>query len=72
MIEKIVDNKKNTSGRHWYAVSGLPLVRVRWYGYEADDETEEPTRQLQLGKILSYCRNKHLPITENIDQADDG
>ena len=72
MIDKIVDQKINRNKRNRYAKVGEPLYRVRWYGFQEDDDTWEPTKHLPRSKIVSYYKAKKQPIPTNIDQADDG
>lgn len=59
MIDNIVDHKKNTGLRHLYIKAAEPLYCVRWFGYEAENDTSVPTRHLPRGKIQSYFQKKN-------------
>ena len=72
VIHKIIDHKINRSRRHRYAKAGEPLYRVRWYGFNEEYDTWEPTKHLPRSKIVSYHNAKKQPLPTNIDQADDG
>lgn len=45
------------------------LFRVRWYGYEPNQDTWEPIGNLPRSHVLSYCKRAHLAIPDNIDDA---
>ena len=72
VIDKIVNHKINRSRRHRYAKAGEPLYLVRWYGFEEEDDTWEPTKHLPRSKIVSYYRAKKTEILESVEQANDG
>ena len=72
VIDEIVDTRVNKSRRNRYAKPGETLYRVRWYGYEPDDDTWEPTKHLPRSKILAFCKKKGLPIPSDIDTAMNG
>lgn len=71
VIDEVVDHNINQGPRHRYSKAGEALYRVRWYGYQPDDDTWESTGQLPRSKILSYYWSRKLPIPDTIDQADD-
>ena len=72
VIDDIISHMVNKSRRHQYANKGETLYRVRWYGFEADDDTWEPIKHLPRSKVLSYFRRKDLEIPEDIDKAING
>ena len=72
VIDDIISHMVNKSRRHQYANKGETLYRVRWYGFEADDDTWEPIKHLPRSKVLSYFRRKDLEIPEDINKAIDG
>ena len=47
-IEKIVDHKDKTQGRRY---------RVRWYGYDAKDDTYEPATNIPTNFVTRYLRS---------------
>ena len=56
VIDSIVAHKVNKSRRHRFAKKGETLFRIRWYGYESDDDTWEPIQYLPWSKKLSHCK----------------
>ncbi|CDF40057.1 unnamed protein product [Chondrus crispus] len=43
---------------------GLPLFRVRWYGYSDAESTWEPARHIDYNTVARYCRRKQVPIPD--------
>ena len=72
VIDKVVDHKLNKNRRHKFANVGEPLFRVRWYGYEPDQDTREPVRHLPRSNILQYVKRADIDKPVNIDHAIDG
>ena len=35
---------------------GLPMFRVRWYGYDVSDSTWEPAHHIDYNTVVRYCR----------------
>ena len=61
VIDRIVDHK--------LTFRGTPRYRVRWYGYDAADDTWEPARHLPRSSILRYYRRRRLTAPEVALQA---
>jgi len=72
VIDSIVAHKVNKSRRHRLARKGETLFRIRWYGYESDDDTWEPIQHLPRSKVLSYCKRIGIVVPDNLNQAIDG
>ena len=72
VIDSIVSHKVNKSRRHRYAKQGENLYRVRWYGFDSDDDTWEPIKHLPRSKVLSYCSRMGFETPKNINDAVDG
>ena len=54
VIDRIVD--------HGFQEEKL-ILKVRWYGYTAEDATWEPIEQLPRSAEVSYFRRKWLPLS---------
>ena len=72
VIDSIVAHKVNKSRRHRFAKHGENLYQVRWYGFNANDDTWEPVKHLPRSKVLTYFRQKGLEAPRNINDAIDG
>ena len=72
VIDKIVSNSINEDPEHPTAEVGEMTFQVRWYGYDADEDTFEPVRHLPRNKIVSYCRRKKMALPPNINEAESG
>ena len=72
MIDSIVAHKVNKSRRHRFVKKGETFFRIRWYGYESDNETWEPIQHFPRSKILSHCKRFGIVVPDNIHQSIDG
>ena len=69
VIETIVDHEVNRSRRNRYAKYGDTLYKVRWHGYQPDDDTWEPTKHLPRSHISRYYARRKEPVPPDIDDA---
>ena len=69
MIVSIVAQKVNKSRRHRYSKKGETLLRIRWYGYESDDDIWEPIRHLSWSMILIYCKRAGIVVPEKFTKT---
>ena len=72
VIDKIVEHQVNKSRRHRYAKHGETLYRVRWHGFDIEDDTWEPVKHLPRSKVLTYCKAKGLEPPPNLGDSIDG
>ena len=54
---------------HRYAGDGTLLFTIRWYGYDPEDDTEQPIGDIPRSKVLSYCKRRNLRVPASISQA---
>ena len=69
VMEKIFNHDVNEDESHPHAKVGEILYRIRWYGYEAKDDTLEPINHLPRSKLLSYYRRRKLPLPTDLHRA---
>ena len=46
---------------HRTGTDGMPLFRVRWYGYAREDDTWEPANYIDYNTVVRYCNRTRLP-----------
>ena len=46
---------------HRPGTDGMPLFRVRWYGYAREDDTWEPANYIDYNTVVRYCNRTRLP-----------
>ena len=71
-MDRIVDHETNQDQSHPHATVGQTLYRIRWYGYDQNDDTWEPIDHIPRSQILLYHRRKRLRIPKDVDKAIDG
>lgn len=71
-LREIIVHHKVSHKHHCYAKKGDTLYCIRWYGYEAEDDTREPTHHLSQSKVLNYRNWLGLDVPTTITNATDG
>lgn len=71
VIDRVIDHGE-CDDNHPTSKSGETLYRVRWYGFEHDDDTWEPIDHFSIQKLLSYYRRRRLVLPSDIDRAKTG
>ena len=69
VIDRIISHGINEDSKHPTAKVGETTYRVRWFGYEASDDTYEPIRHLPRNKVVSYYNKKKLTLPKTLGQA---
>ena len=69
VIDRIISHEQNNDAEHPHAAFDETLYRVRWYGYQAADDTWEPITHLPRSKVISYHKRKRLAIPDDIQRS---
>ena len=69
VIDRIISHEQNNDAEHPHAAIDETLYRVRWYGYQAADDTWEPITHLPRSKVISYHKRKRLAIPDDIQRS---
>ncbi len=71
-IEKIVGHGANDDPGHPTASENETMLKVRWAGYGAADDTFEPIHHVPRNAVVSYFRRKQLPLPNDLSRAQAG
>ena len=71
-IERLVGHGVNTDPGHPFADLNESMFKVRWTGYGSKDDTFEPIHHIPANAVIRYCKQKGLPIPNDIGRAQAG
>ena len=63
VVDRIISHGTNEDPEHPTAAVGETTYRVRWYGFEKNEDTYEPIQHLPRNKIVSYCKRKNTGVS---------
>ncbi len=69
VIDRILGHDVNNDNDHPTARVGETVYRIRWYGHDEDEDTFEPIHHLPRNKLVSYYRQKQLPLPPDIRRS---
>lgn len=72
VIERIISYTVSDVQKHPYIKLGGLAYRVQWYGFDSDEKTFEPIRDIPRSKIVSYYKRMKQLLPDSLNEAQQG